>query len=199
MASSFKSAGTKMRTAGGAMTKGLTLPILAIGAAAVKTSLDFDHAMHQISEQAGASAGEVEKLRGKVLELGKTSIYSPKELADALFHIESVGYKGAKALHVLDSAQKLATVGNADLEQTTYALVSALDTGVKGTKSLSKTIGTMNAIIGAGDLRMEDFTAALSSGILTTAKQVGISLKEVGAGMDVLTAQGIPAQKAAQA
>lgn len=195
---------TRMRSMGGSLTSfgkswnhHVALPIVGLGALAGKMSLDFHHAMEQVSEQAGASAKEVANLTGEVEKLAKQSIFSPKELADALFHIESVGFRGAKAMHVLNAAQKLATVGNSDLEATTYALVSAQETGIKGTEKLGKTIGTLNAIVGRGDMRMEDLTASLSSGVLVAAKSVGLSLRDVGAALDVMTARGMPAEESA--
>jgi TP901 family phage tail tape measure protein len=199
MATGMKRHGTTAVTAGKAMTKGFTVPLLAIGTASVLLSRQFGGSMRLISTQAGASRKEMEKMKHAVLELSSSGKVkqSPKELADALFHIESVGFRGSKALEVLKSSADLATLGQSDMEATTYAMVSALETGIKGTETLGKTMGTMNAIVGAGDLRMEDFTKSLSSGVLVTAKQVGLSLTDVGAALDVFTARGVPAQVAA--
>jgi TP901 family phage tail tape measure protein len=171
--------------------------VAAIGVAAVKSAAEFQHSMQQISTQAGASKSEVNKLSGAVLDLSRKSTFSPNDLANALFHIESAGQHGAKAMKTLNAAQKLATVGQSDLESTTYALVSAIETGIKGTGNLDKTIGTLNATVGHGDLRMEDLTSALSTGILPSAKAAGLSLHDVGAALDVMTARGVPAQQAA--
>lgn len=198
-AASWGTAGKSMKKAGKSMTRHVSLPLAAVGAVAIKTSMDFHRSMGLVSQQAGASAGEVKKLEGRVLDLAKSSQFGPKELADALFHVESVGFRGAKAMEVLKSASDLATVGNSDLESTTYALVSAQKSGIKGTETLTKTIGTMNAIIGNGDMRMDQFTASLSSGLLVTGQQLGITLKDVGAALDVMTEKGIPAQAAATA
>jgi TP901 family phage tail tape measure protein len=200
MSARLKKAGTVASAVGKQTAKGLkygTVAVVGLGVAAAKMSIDFDHSMGQISEQAGASRKEVEKLKGEVLDLAKKSIFGPNELAQGLFHIESVGIRGAKAMKTLNAAQKLATVGNADLETTTYAMVSAQETGIKGTKNLSKEIGLLNAIVGTGDLRMEDLTASLSSGILPTAKVFGLTLRDVGAALDTMTARGVPAQQAA--
>lgn len=200
LTSRLKKVGPAATAVGKQTAKGLKYGAVAavgLGVAAAKMSIDFTHSMGQISEQAGATKSEVEKLKGEVLDLAKKSIFSPNDLAQGLFHIESVGIRGAKAMKTLNAAQKLATVGNADLETTTYAMVSAQETGIKGTKNLTKEIGLLNAIVGTGDLRMEDLTAALSSGILPTAKSFGLSLRDVGAALDVMTARGVPAQQAA--
>lgn len=189
-------AGTFGSRLGTALKYGTTAAV-GFGAEAIKMGVNFQQSMGLISTQAGASQREVNRLSDAVLNLAKRSAFGPQELADALFHVESVGYRGAKAMHVLDAAQKLAVVGQSDLESTTYALVSAQETGIKGTEKLSKTIGTLNAIVGHGDMRMEDLTAALSSGILPAAKNFGLSMRDVGAALDTMTARGVPAQEAA--
>jgi TP901 family phage tail tape measure protein len=203
-ASAAEASSTKMSAAAaaaGAKTaktmRYTALGIAGVGAAAVGMSIQFKQSMTQVYTQAGSTRGEVKKLSDQVLELAKTSIYSPKELADALYHVESVGFRGAKAMHVLNAAQKAATVGNADLGTTTYALVSALNSGIKGTENLTKTIATMDSIVGHGDMRMEDFTSSLSSGILSAGKVWGLSLRQIGAALDTMTAAGTPAQAAA--
>ncbi len=197
MASRLGATGKSMRSFGASWNKYVALPVVAIGAAAIKSSVDFHHAMTQVFTQAGAARGEVGKLDDQVLALAKHSVFGPTELANALYHVESVGFRGAKAMKVLDAAQKAATVGNSDLESTTYALVSALETGIKGTGDMTKAIALMDSIVGHGDMRMEDFTAALSTGVLPAAKTFGLSMQDVGAALDIMTARGTPAQAAA--
>jgi TP901 family phage tail tape measure protein len=191
------SIGKRMETLGKSLTKSLTLPLVGVGGIAAKMSLDFNRSMSLISTQAGGTAKEVKKLKGEVLDLAKASKFSPNELATALFHVESSGYRGAKAIQTLNAAQKLATVGNSELDSTTYALVSAIKAlGHEGGKT-SKVAAELNAIVGHGDIRMEEMTSSLSTGIIPAAKTVGLGLRDVGAAMDVMTARGIPAQRAA--
>jgi len=58
-------------------------------------------------------------------------------------------------------------------------------------------MGVMNAIVGAGNMRMADLTGALSTGILSVAKTFGVSIESVGAALADMTHQGIPAEEAA--
>lgn len=196
MASLAKTA-TTLRTTGRALTHYVTLPVIGIGVAAGAMSLSFQRSMSLISTQAGGSKREVASLSGEVLDLARSSEFGPQTLAEGLFHIESVGYRGAKAMKVLNSAQQLASVGNADLEATTNALVGAMRTGITGTQNMHQEIGTLNATIGAGNLRMNDLTAALGTGFLVNAKQVGLSLRDAGAALAEMTSQGVPATASA--
>jgi len=168
-----------------------------LGVAAVKQAADFEQAMLLVHTQAGATRKEVERLRGSVLELAKDSEFSPKELADGLFRVESAGFRGSKAIDLLKRSVDLAEVGQSDLEQTTKALTGAMRSGIRGTESAAKTVGVLNAAVGQGSLRMEDLVGALSTGVLPAARAFGLGLKDVTSALDVLTAAGIPAQAGA--
>lgn len=191
-------AGTKMTAVGRTWNRTLTLPLVAVGALAMKTAFDFERAMSLISTQAGGTRKEVDHLEKSVLKLAKATQFTPQELADGLYHIESAGYRGAKAMTILNESQKLATVGNSDMQKTTYALVSAVKAlGVEGFGPTSKVAAELNAIVGLGDMRMEELTTSLSSGVISTARAAGLGLRDVGAAMDIMTSRGEPAQIAA--
>lgn len=170
---------------------------IAVAVAAGHLSIDFNQAMELSHTQAGATAKEVSNLSGKVLELSKHSEFAPTELANGLYRVESAGIRGSKALKTLDDAQKLAAVGQSDLQTTTYALVAAMNSGIKGTETSAKTVGVLNAAVGEGNMRMDDLTGALGTGVLPAAKAFGLSLKDVTSAIDVMTRSGTPATAAA--
>ena len=91
----------------------------------------------------------------------------------------------------------LAAVGGANLEDTTNALAGAWRSGIKGAQSFGETASTVNAIIGAGNMRMDDFVAAIGTGILPAAKTFGVSLQSVGSALALMTDEGVPADSAA--
>lgn len=194
----FKSVGAQMSSVGKSMTRHVTLPILGIGAAAAKLSLDFGKSMLQIQTHTDTTRRNLDLYKQSILDMASSGKYTqgPKELADAMYHIASDGFKGAKAVDLLKSSADLAMVGQSNLAETTYALVSAQKTAIRGTGDLHKTIGTLNGIVGAGDMKMQDLVGSLSTGVLPAAKSVGLSLKDVGAALDVMTSRGVPAQQA---
>jgi trimeric autotransporter adhesin len=144
--------------------------VAAIGAESIKSATAFQSAMTLIQTQAGGSAQEVSSMSQAVLALAPTVGMGPDVLAAGLYHIESAGLRGADALNVLKVAAEGAKVGHADLETVTNALVAANQSGVKGVQSMTGAMGTLNAIVGAGNMRMQDLTDAMGTGVLSTAK-----------------------------
>lgn len=186
-----------VETVGSTITRGITVPTALLGLAAVKMGVDFNKQMLLIQTQAGASASEVKNLSDQVLGLAKgDAAQSPVELAKGLYHLESLGLRGAAAMKTLRVAALAAGMGVADLEQVTTALGGAVVTGIRGTGDYEKAMATLNATIGAGNMRMDDLVAALGTGVLPAAKNAGLSLDQVGAALAVLTDRGVDAQNA---
>ncbi|WDO09963.1 phage tail tape measure protein [Streptomyces murinus] len=199
---SGSAAGLESRTAkaGAAIAKGLAVGTLAAGALAAASAdmaTHFQASMTKVSTQAGATRKDVKVLSDDVLALGGKVQQGPDALADSLYHLKSVGLDNAKAMKALREASDLAAVGGADLEETTNALAGAWRTGIKGAGDFHQAVATVNAIIGAGNMRMSDFNAAIGTGILASAKTFGLSLQQVGAALALMTDEGIPATDAA--
>ena len=193
------------------LTRTLTFPILGIGVAAGKMAIDFQAAMENIHTQAGASQREVDLLSKKVLALAKTVPYGPTPLADALYHLESIGLRLTRSfeqqglqvrkqiplMQVLKTAAEGAAIGHSDLEQTTTALGSAWLSGIKGATNLKTAMGTLNAIVGTGNMRMQDLVSALGTGVLPMAKLAGLGFKDVGAALAIMSDEGYNVSSAA--
>ena len=189
-------AGDKMIRAGGKLTSHLTLPILALGAASVKAATDFNASMTQIQTQAGGSARDVRVLSREVLAM-KNVQQGPNELAKALYHLKSVGMSNRDAMRALRQGSDLAAVGNANLEDTVNSLAGAWRTGIKGARNFHDAVKTINAIIGSGNIHMDQLNLALGTGILPAAKTFGLTFKDVGAALALFTDEGVPADNAA--
>jgi len=175
--------------AGEAMAAGL--------AVSIKDAGRFQSEMTRISTQAGGTQKDVKVLSDQVLKLGTTTQQGPDKLADSLYHLKSVGMDNVDAMKALKESADLAAVGHADLEETTNALAGAWRTGIKGATSFHQAVSTVNAIIGAGNMSMEDFNAAIGTGILPSAKTFGLSMKQVGAALALMTDEGIDSASAA--
>lgn len=188
--------GRNMQALGRDMSRHITLPVVAASAASVKMAVDFSNAMTKIQTQAGGSAQDVKSLSGQVLKL-KDAQQGPVQLAQAMYHLKSVGLDNAAAMKALKAASDLAAVGGSNLEETTNALAGAWRTGIKGAQDFQQASATLNAVVGAGNMRMEDLVKSLGTGVLPAAKTFGLSLRDVGSALAVMTDESVPADVAA--
>ncbi len=175
----------------------LSVPLIAAGYQAVKFATDFQSKMLLVQNQAGASGAEVRHMSAAILDMAPKVGEGPGKLADALYHVESIGLRGARALDVLHGSATLAKVGNSDLETTTNALAGAMHVGAKDIHSAGEAAAVMNSIVGHGNMRMQDLVDTFHTSVLPTAKGVGIGFRDVGAAIASTTSNTVPASVAA--
>jgi TP901 family phage tail tape measure protein len=152
---------------------------IAMGVEATNLGVHFDRAMELIHTQSGESQKNVDMLRGAVLNMAHDATQGPEALANALYRLEGAGIKGKNALVALKASADLAAVGNANVEDTAKTLAQVYFTGIKGLGNFTSTVGELNATVGAGDLRLQQLVDSLGTGIVTSAKQAGLSFQDV--------------------
>lgn len=95
----------------------VTGAVLGIGAAAVKTSADFDTAMSNVQALSGATGEEYDKLRSAALEMGETTAFSATEAADALGYMALAGWDAEQSTTALPAVLNLAAASCMELAQ----------------------------------------------------------------------------------
>lgn len=174
---------------------------LEAGAAIAAVSLDlaakFDQGMELIHTQAGASQAEVDALTPKVLDVAAATGTVPEKAAEALYHIESLGYRGQEAMDILTASLKESRIGMSDVESTATALGAIMRANLTDVKNAADATAYMNAIVGAGNMKMQDLVNALGTGALSTFKEAGLGITDFGAALATLTDNAVPADEAA--
>jgi TP901 family phage tail tape measure protein len=171
----------------------------AVGFSVVKAA-EFQSSMTKLNTQAGVSKSKLGALGQGVLKLAGQVGEGPQSLAESLYHVESnfasMGITSAKAMGLVKIAAEGAQVGGADLVDVTNALTAAVASGIPGVQNMSQAMGALNAIVGAGDMQMQDLADAFGTGMVAVVKGYGLSLKDVGAALDVFGDNNIRGAKA---
>lgn len=104
----------------------VTAPIAGIGAAAVKTTADFDSSMSKVMAVSGATGDDFQKLRDKAREMGATTKFSASDAADALNYMAMAGWKTEDMLSGIEGIMNLAAASGEDLATTSDIVTDAL-------------------------------------------------------------------------
>lgn len=190
----LKSFGNNLKITGQGLTRGFTVPIVAIGALAIKSSLDFNRSMLLIQTSAGASRKEVARLKKEIL--GMKSPFSKLQLSNTAYAIESVGYRGKRADNALKLANQTAVIGDADPVEVASAIAGAVKVGIKGAtgpNAFRNVAHLLLAAAGAGNMHVGDLVGSFGTGVLAGAKNAGLSLKDVVAAQALLSDEGTKA------
>ena len=181
-----------------------TAAFMAVGAGiayGVVEAAKFQANITRLNTQAGVTKSQLGELSQGILTLASQVGFSPNSLSQALYHIESafqsVGITGPKALSLLRIASEGAAVGHANLVDVTNALDATIVAGVPGIHNYSQAMGVLNAIVGTGDMTMQDLANAMGSGVMAVAKSYGQSIYQVGAALATFGDNNIRGAKAA--
>lgn len=100
---------------GKALTKGLTLPLAAIGGASVKTAANFEAGMSKVQAISGASTADMKRLSDMAKHMGATTKFSASESAEALSYMGMAGWKTDQMIAGLPGVMNLAAASGEDL------------------------------------------------------------------------------------
>lgn len=156
--------GGKITGAGKTLTIGLTAPILGAGAAAVKTTADFDKSMSQVKAVSGATGEDFDALRNKAREMGATTKFSASDAADAMNYMAMAGWKTNDMLGGISGIMDLAAASGEDLATTSDIVTDALTAFGKSADDSG---------------HLADVMAAASSNANTNVSMLGESFKYV--------------------
>lgn len=104
----------------------VTGAVTALGAAAVKTTADFDAAMSKVSSVSGATGADLEALRDKAREMGSKTKFSASEAAEAMNYMAMAGWKTSDMLGGIEGIMNLAAASGEDLATTSDIVTDAL-------------------------------------------------------------------------
>jgi len=180
------------------------MALLGVGAALAYGTVKaagFQSELLTLHTQAGVAKSQLASLGNGVLSLAGQVGDGPDSLVEALYHIESsfasVGIKGPQALNLLKTAAEGAAVGHANLTDVTNALDATIVAGVPGIRSFGQAMGELNAIVGSGDMTMQNLADAMGTGVMAVAKSYGQSITQVGAALAVFGDNNIRGAQAA--
>lgn len=156
--------GGKITGAGKTLTMGLTAPILGAGAAAVKTTADFDKSMSQVKAVSGATGEDFDALRNKAREMGATTKFSASDAADAMNYMAMAGWKTNDMLGGISGIMDLAAASGENLATTSDIVTDALTAFGKSAEDSG---------------HLADVMAAASSNANTNVSMLGESFKYV--------------------
>lgn len=174
----------------------VTGAIVGVGAAAIKTTADFDAEMSTVQSISGATGDDLEALRDKALEMGSTTAFSASEAASAMEYMAMAGWTTEDMLDGIAGVMNAAAASGEDLALTSDILTDGLtafgmsaadsahfaDVLVKAGNSANTSVSMMGetfkyagAVCGTLGISVED--AAIATGLMGNA---GIKASQAG-------------------
>ena len=181
--SGLKAAGTGMDNFASKISgigKGMTIVGVAITAAfgmAVKTASNFEQSMANTASVAGATAEELQRMSDAAREMGKQSVYSASEAADAMYYLGSAGLEADQIIGALSGTMTLAAATQSDLAYTSEAITATLSQFNFEAEKAGKVANIFAAAISGSQATMEKLKTSMSY-VGPVAKSLGMTLEE---------------------
>ena len=156
--------GSSMTSAGKSLTTSVTLPVVGLGTAAIKTAADFDSAMSEVSAISGTTGADFELLRDKAAEMGAKTKFSASESAEAMKYMAMAGWKTEDMLEGIEGIMNLAAASGENLGTTSDIVTDAL---------------TAFGLSAKDSAHFSDVLAAASNNANTNVSMLGESFKYV--------------------
>lgn len=177
--SAFTGIGRNMLTAAAPMVAGLAL--------VVNSAMGFQTQMTNIQAVTGMTGAEIQSLGDDILDV--ESKFSNIELSGTFYDIAGSVTDATQRMPIFNAAIATAEAGNANLQATTSALTTVLNSYGSEAITAGHASDLMTRMVGMGVGTMDQFAAALP-GVIGLAASTGVSFDEIASSMAFLTTKG---------
>lgn len=198
MSKDLNKIGNSITNMGKSLTLGVTAPIVGIGTASLKATMDFDKSMSKVQALSSATGEQLVLLKEKATELGTTTAFSASQVSEAMQYMALAGWKTNDILEGTAGILAAASASGEDLAKVSDIITDGLSAfGLEANKAnhfadvLSTTATNANTTIG---MMGEAFTYAGS-----VAGALGYSVEDTALAIGIMANSGIKASQAGTA
>ncbi len=185
----------KIDNLGNTLTTSLTLPVLAIGTAAVTTGNDFEAQMSRVQAIAGATKDELEQLTNQAIDLGASTSFSASEVAAGMENLASAGFTTNEIMEAMPGLLNLAASSGAELATASEIAASAIrGFGLEANQS-AHVADVFAEAAARTNAQTEDMGNAMKY-IAPVANTMGLKIEEVAAAIGIMSDAGIKGEQA---
>lgn len=160
-----------------------------------KVGTEFEKSMSNVQAISGATADDMKLLEDKAREMGKQTIFSASESADALSYMALAGWKTKDMLDGLPGILNLASAGNTDLATTSDIVTDALTAFGKTAKDSTKLADIMAATMSNSNTNIEMLGSSFKY-ISSLAGAMNYTMEDTSLALGLMANSGIKADQA---
>lgn len=204
--------GKNTQWAGRQLMVGLTVPVIAAGAAMGKLAYDVEAQMTRINkvydftvtrdQDAAKNMQESSSLRANSMAVARNAAQqygaSMKDTLSVEANLAATGEKGSELIGKTTQVMRLATLGEMDYQDALQTTITLQSVYGDSTSKLAEDFNYMNAVENATSLSIEDFSKALPK-VAAPLKTLNGTLQDAGTLLVAMRARGINAVEGANA
>ena len=183
--------GGKWKAIGSKLSTGV---LMGVGGALVygtEQAYKFNESLDAIVNQSGATVEEVDKLRGKIIEVSNATGYSAESLSGAALQIEKAGFRGKAAYDLLSNAAMAARITGGQVADVTKTIIGVQTLQIAKGESVAQITATL---VEANKMHLgslDSLTTALTGKVGAALTAYGVNLNEAAAVASIASKAGI--------
>lgn len=182
--------GKRAEDTGKRMTTGLTLPIAAVGTAALFTAGNFEASMREVQALTGATAGEMAMLEAQATRMGAETQFAASDAADALGQLVKGGFNVQQAYDALPGVMQLAAAATIDIASAADIATNVLSGYGLEVRDLATVNDLLAQTANASDTDVRELGEAFKY-VGPVARGAGLDLNETTAILGLFAENGI--------
>lgn len=186
-------AGKKITNAGSTLTKGITLPVVATGAAAVKAGIDFESAFAGVKKTVDATDNQLATLKQGILDMSQEI---PAAATDIAAVSEAAGQLGIETDNILGFTKVMIDLGNStnlSAEDAATSLAKYANVTGMSQKDFDK-LGSTIVALGNNFATTESDIVNMATRLSGAGAQIGLSDGDIMGFATALSSVGIEAE-----
>lgn len=196
LGSKAQSVGSSMKSAGKTMTKGVTAPLVAMGATAVHQAATFESAMQKsISIMGDVSEAERRDLEQTAREVAKSTTHSHEAAAESYYFLASAGLDATESIAAMPTVAAYAESANLDMATATDYATDIMSAFGYEAHELVQVTDVLTQAVSNHNTTAQGMGDAMSY-VAPVANSLGISIEETAAAIGMFSDVGIKGSKA---
>lgn len=190
-----KNIGSTLTRIGAGMTIGLTTPLVAAGKQMWTTASDFEAAMSQVGAITGATGSDFDALRDKAVQLGKDTVFSSSEVADAMVEMGKAGWDSQQIIAGMEGVLDAASASGENLSTVSTIMADAMTTFGINAEDATHVADVLTETANAGTISISDLGESFKY-IGPAAAAADFSFEDVNTALLAMSKSGIKASQA---
>lgn len=176
--------------AGRMMTIGLTLPMVAMGAAGLKTTAQFEQSMLRVGNLTGATGTKFAALESQARGLGATTLHSASQAAEGMGFLGMAGFNTEQIMAAMPATLDLATAAQLDLGRSADIVSNILTSYGKDASETMSIVDLMTDAFQSSNTNMEQMAEAMKF-VAPVASGMKIPIEDTATAIGMLSNAGI--------
>lgn len=187
LGSALQSGGQRIAGIGDSLTRGLTLPLVGLGAVAFNASKQFNEGMANVATLIPGNTARVEELSSGVRELAVDMGTSTDDMTEGLYGVISAFGDSSQSMSLLEINAKAAKAGMAETSDA-ISLTAAVTKGYGDTsqEAVQKASDLALLTVRMGETNFPDLAGSIGQ-VIPMAQNLGVAQEELFAGMATFT------------